>query len=82
MLSNSISFICVLRFLEGGSKFFGKNKTNKTQQPLCLATIDYILFQLVDFYIKIKNKVILLGWPKLITLEDILPCDLGKAWFP
>lgn len=79
-LSNEISFLFNFFFQIswGGPKKFGKK--NKEQLP-CLATIDYFLFQLADFYIKAKNKVILSGWPKLITLERIPPCKSGWAWF-
>lgn len=80
-LSNEISFLFnffFFRFLEGVQR--NLEKKNKEQLP-CLATIDYFLFQLADFYIKAKNKVILPGWPKLITLERIPPCKSGRAWF-
>lgn len=69
---NAISLILVFRFLEGSKEIW------KEESP-CLATIDLFWFRLADFYIKTKNKVILQGWPKLITLELVLPRRTGEG---
>lgn len=69
---NAISLILVFRFLEGSEEIW-------KEEPPCLATIDLFWFRLADFYIKTKNKVILQGWPELITLEPVLPCRVGEG---
>lgn len=69
---NGISLILVFRFLEGHKEIW-------KEEPPCLATIDLFSFRLTDFYIKTKNKVILQGWPELITWESVPPCRTGEG---